>query len=365
MYCPTLGACPLANGERQTFDNMPAVVAPFAGWEEAIHLGERLPVAVALVLQESRELAHRSVTESAGETVVLDHTAHVQVFDADRVEPANDVGGDLVHVVETRVGDLRLNAGDLDTLAISSVTSFLASREHALCLGEFTGLFLGQTRVDDVFAVGQGGEPVDTEIDADGLAGLRQGGNWFIENQRDEVPSIAALGYRRSSGSTREGSRPVDIEETEFGDSQVAVGSVILEGAQRVLCGLWTVLFLEGRVAGALAEEVPERGLKMPKRLLRRDAGDLVEPCSSLLLLQLREGGRRGVVVYVLSDVVSIGASAECPVVDETTGSEGPRQHALLRRSWVEPESVTDFHNINRTRVKDASQERIDASPVV
>lgn len=358
MYCPTLGTSPLTDGKRQSFDDVPAVVAPLAGRKEAINLGERLPIAVALVLQESRKLPHRGVTECASEAVIPNHAAHVQIFDADRVEPTHDVCRDLLHVVESRVRYLRLYASDFETLKFPAITSFLAPCEDTLGFGEFAGFLLEQSWVGDVLAVGQCGESVDAEIDADGLAGLRQRGDRLVEDQRHKVPTIAALGYRRSGGGTHEGSRPVDIKTSEFSDGQVAVDGVPLEGAQRVLSGLWAVLFLERRVAGALVEEVVERSLEMSECLLRRDAGDLFKPRGLRLLLQLRKLRRGGVVVDVLSCVVSIGASAERPIVNEPASSEGARQYSLLRWSGIEPKSVTHLHNSEYTLVMSQEQQR-------
>jgi hypothetical protein len=91
MYCPALGTRPLADGERQAFDDVSAVVAPLAAWEEAVHLGDRLPIAVALVLQEACELSHRCVAECPSEAVVADHAAHVQILNGE--EPNADSNG--------------------------------------------------------------------------------------------------------------------------------------------------------------------------------------------------------------------------------------------------------------------------------
>lgn len=364
MYGPALGASPLADGQRQTIDDVSAVVAPLTGREEAIHLGERLPVAVTLVLQEPRELPHRGVTECAGEAVIADHPAHVQVFYADQIKPAHDVGRDLLHVVETRVGDLRLDASNTQALLFSAVTSFLATREDALGLCEFAKFSLEQTRVGDVLAVGQGGESIDSEIDADGLASLRQRTDRLIENQRHEVPPVTALGYRRSGGGTHEVSRPVDIESPEFGDGQVAVHGVPLERTQGVLGSLRAMLFLEGWVAGALVEEVAERSLEMPKCLLRWDTGNLFDPRCLRLLLQLRKFGGGGVVVDVLPGVVRVGACSECPVVDEPASPEGARQHSLLRRCGVEPKLVSHLHNSEYTRVMSRGQQQRKGSAI-
>ena len=78
-----LGAIPLANGQRQSFNDVPAGRAPLARRVEAINALQYLAVLVALVLEHPADRAQRGVGEAAGEAVVLDHATHVQVLDAD------------------------------------------------------------------------------------------------------------------------------------------------------------------------------------------------------------------------------------------------------------------------------------------
>jgi len=343
---------------------MPTIVTSLTAWKEAIHFVKRLPVPGALVLQQSCKLSHRGVVERTSEAVVFNHASYVQVFDAYHIEPTYDIGGDLLHVVHSSVRDLCVNACDFNPLTLAAMTSFLAPGENVLGLGEFSKFLLKQARVDDVFTVGKSSKSIDTEIDTDIRSGFRQRTNRFIKNQRNKVPPITALGYRRSGGGIHEGSRPVNIESAEFGNGQVAVFEIVLKGAQRVFRSLWAVLFLKGRITCTLVEEVAERGLEMSKRLLSWDARDFVEPRSLGLLFQLCERGRRRVVVYVFTRVVCVSTSPKRPVVNKAAGPKSTRQYPLLRWGGVKPKSVTYLHNSEYTRVIVREQEERKGSAI-
>ena len=75
--------------------------------------------------------------------------------------------------------------------------------------------------------------------------------------------------------------------------------------------------------------------------MLERDAGDLIEPQTIRLFLQLRQqrGGR--VIAHALMLVQpSIGAQAQHVIVDNTRAAEGARQCLPLLGSGVEPKAI-------------------------
>jgi len=355
----TNGAYPFANRQRQGVNDVATIVASLAGWKEAVNLDQVLLIPGAFVLEQLNELAHRGIAERLGQAVVMDHAPHVQVFDADHVEAAYQGGSSLVYVVEAGVCDAGVGAGDLEALTLAAVTTFLFSGQGFLRLGQLAKLLFEHPWVDDVLAVREGGEPVDTHVHADDVASFGQGMDGLVEHQGHEVPAISVLGYRHSGGGAREGARPVNIQAAKLGDGQVAVGGVPVERAGGILRRLRAVLFLKGRIRRALFKEVYEGGLQVAQHLLRGHRRNLVEPYSIRFLLELGQRRRRRLVVHPSAVMVGISTGTQRPVVNKTTCAKGTRQGAPLASGRVKAKLVAHLHNKRHIFVNvDCKQEK-------
>ena len=109
-----LGAVPFPGCQRQFLQILPAVKAPPARRVEPVRQPQFPPVPPALVLHHPPEFAEPRVQDRAGKGVVLDHAAHVQVLEGNHVKATNEVGGGLVQVVPSGVGDAGVEPGDLE-----------------------------------------------------------------------------------------------------------------------------------------------------------------------------------------------------------------------------------------------------------
>jgi len=349
-------ACPFTNRQRQRGNNVAAIVTPLTGREEAVNLDHLFAVPGALVLQQAHKLAHRGITECLGQAVVADHPAHVQILDANHVEAAYQGSGDFLHVVEAGIRDAGVAAGDLYPLTLAAVTAFLFAGQGFLLLCQFAELLLEQPRVDDMLSVREGGEPVDTHVNPDGVASFWQRLDGRVEHQSHEVPAVTVLGYRHSGWGTGEWARPADIQAAELGNGQVAVGGVPVEGAGGVLRRLRAMLAFEGRIRCAPLEEVNEGCLQVAQCLLRGHGRYFVEPRGFWLLLQLGQGRRRRFIIHPRTIVVSISTSAQGPVIHKTARAKGTREDAPLVSSGVQAKLVAHLHRNHGKSVSSESQ---------
>ena len=273
-----LGAIPLTHAERQVFQDVTADVASLARRKESINLLQRLPVAVALVGQHRVEHAERSVRETSGETVVANHTAHVQILDTDRIEPANEVGRDLVHMVRSGIGNVSVNLGNMQAGTLTTPTALDSPCEHALRSCQLSLPLFTVAHVRNPLTIREGGEAGDPEVNPDRCASLGQFLEGFVEAERHEVLPDGVLGYRTRCRDTAKLSTPADLQVANLGDGQGLVERLELEARTGVLSGLLPVLALEGRIAGSALEEVAEGTLQMSQGLLCRNGRDLVQP---------------------------------------------------------------------------------------
>lgn len=64
--------------------------------------------------------------------VVIDHSGHVQVFQADDIGALDDGGGGLVQEIRATCGDSGVNPRNLDPLPIPPVTALFHPRQPPL-----------------------------------------------------------------------------------------------------------------------------------------------------------------------------------------------------------------------------------------
>lgn len=344
MSCLAFGAVPLPAGQREFREEVPADAARLAAGKETIHGDTGFAVAQALVFQQTAEHPERSIAQTAGETVIFDHPSHVQVFDADKVEVLNKPGSQLVQGVRTTIADAFVKPGNLSLQRGVAVARLLPSGEMPLQAGELFCSTVQVPGIGDMLAVRQSGEPVHPEIDADALTGLGEFLDGFIEAEGDEVPAGRPLGYRCRRGQAGKLSAPSHFQFAEFGYLQGFCVGIVFERRARVLGGLLAVLSLRGRISSSLLEEVDESGLQVPQRLLKRDAGDFVEPDVLFGLLQLRQQGRRFVIADLATFAVGVGAEAKEVVVHDPATTERASENLLLFGSGIQTKAVACFH---------------------
>lgn len=339
-----LWTVPLANGQWQRFENVSASTTALARREETVNLFECLPVPIGLVLQLLPEDSQCSIRQASGKAVILDHSTNVQIFDADHIEAANQVGCDLVQVVSSAIGNVRLNLGHAELSLTSPVAALLSSGEGPLSTNQFLLGCLQVPWIGNPFSTGQCSQPRNTKVNSDSLTGLGKFLNFLVQVERHEVAPRTVLGYRNRSGGTFEASGPTNLEYPKLCDYQCFVLCFPLESRGGVLSRLLSRLLFEGRVACSLFKEVLVGSLQMPERLLDRDTRYFTQPGVIRLLLEHSKRSRGSVVVEGLACAVAIGAQAKSPIVDVAARAEGSGKLLLLLPGWVGSESVLGLH---------------------
>lgn len=341
-----LGASPSPGFQRQVFSNKSTARAPLARWEETITEKQLLAVPGALVLKHSTKGSEACVADVLGDLVIPDHSSNIQVLDGNAIESTNQVGGHLVKVVLPAVGNLRLNAGHLQALSFPSTAAFLPSTHNALLLGKFPLELPGESRVRNSFAIGECSQSINTEVNANTFSGFGQRFDFFVQNQRYEVPIGGVLGYRHRGRFTGEGSGPFDFEPAKAGNCEVSIGCIPLESASSILGALPSLFALELWVSSSFRKEVPVSRLQVPQRLLLRNARRLEEPLKPLSALELGEFSRRLAIGDRRPVGIGIDSHAKCPVVDEARRTEDASKNAFLLVFGVKSEPTPKLHRV-------------------
>lgn len=258
MDCAALRAHPFPHAQRKPFNDVSAVRAGLRGREPAVDLDHGLAVPLCLLFDHADGHSDGSVAHRAGQAVVFDHAAQIEVFDADHIETCNEIGAQLVQRVAAAVADLLVDAGDVAFDARPALASLGAAGETLLIERQAALPLRTVLRVTDALPVGERRQSRHTEVNADRLAGLGQWDRRRINDQRDEV--FAARGANQANrGRMRDRlARPLDLDRTDLGQLQNLALDVEREAPLGVVRRLPRLLALEARVGGALVEEVRE-----------------------------------------------------------------------------------------------------------
>lgn len=351
MVLAALWTIPLSNIERETGQNVAAATASLRGWEEAVHKPQLPAVSLALVGEHLAELSEAGIGDRFREAVVSHHPAHVQIFNADSVVSAHQIGGHLVEVIFSGVADVFLYSSNADTLPIPHTATLDATRENPLSLGESSLVFARVLRVGDALIIAGSGQAVDSQVNANRFPGRFELGKLFVENQRDEVTPAGSFGNCNGSGFRLELTTPVHVEATKPGDNQVrvvGVGAGKLKGGSCVFSGLLAPFLLEGGILGLLVEKLHEGVVQVPQGLLNRDARHFSEPRRFLFALPLGKlGGCLVVANPFLPLLPSIRPIPQRPVVGIPTTAEDLGKLGLLGLGWCKTEFVSNLHTNN------------------
>ena len=355
VFVPIVGsaarACPFTDAQRHLFLQRAALAAHFAAREPAVDFDHGLSVHGGFGLNHPDGVTDSGIAQAAGELVVFKHPAQVQIFDADHVESGNKAPRQLGGGVLAGVGDLFMQHSNPLFLPLVAVRSLHLAGQRLLLALHAPLVAVQVLRVGDPLAGAQRGQAADAEVNADGLPGFWQRRGLYINHQRDEIFSawLADDGYR--GRINRDVFGPLDLQRAELRDQQPLIPKLELEGRSGVFRRLLAILTLEGRVSGALLEEVGERCLQIAQRLLSRDTGDIVQPSRFWLLLELcqRRAGLR--IIHPLAALERFGPLIKAPVVDKPNAAERLGKRFGLLIGGVASECPSLFHVLHASIV--------------
>lgn len=265
---------PIFKGE--TLVDCPTNTAHLCAGKPAVNLDYGFSVHGRFGLNGPDGVADTGVVETAGKTVVFCHASQIQIFDADRVKSGTKIPCQFAQGVFARIGYLLMHLGYLLALQAVTVRALLFAGKGLLRPFELLFVFIKIARVRHFLAGGQRRKTVDTEVNANILAGLGQGSWLDIDNHRDKIFTGRSKANSHGGRISRHTARPFDLESPHLGNYQPLISDFKAEGRPGVFRRLLAGLLLEGRVAGALFKEVAEGGLQITKRLLHRHTGNVV-----------------------------------------------------------------------------------------
>lgn len=151
----------------------------FAGGVPPINLDHGAPVPGGLVLQLAYKLAPADISDGFGKARMLHHVLDRQALTADRLVLTDQLGGELVLVVSSSIGNARMDPGDFAPRLLAVLRAlFLAGmpplglRQLLLITGKIAGIVEGLASRGD-------NHRLEPQVDPDVVGRLGQGGISF------------------------------------------------------------------------------------------------------------------------------------------------------------------------------------------
>ena len=345
------GALPILDAKHNGAVDVTAGRAHLAARKPAVYLHDLAPVALGLGLQQSGKHPNSGVRNAAREAVVFNHPAQVQVFNANRIESLHHVGGELVRCIHSGIRDLCVQLGDGAHRMLAPVAALGFTCQVALQERHSLSMLVPVLRVGDAFAGGQRGKPIQAKVNADSKPCFWKL-NWLqLNNERNKV-ATRGIKHDAQAGCVKNGvTRPLDLDGADLCQRQGTRLNVQLEATLGVLRALRAVLALEVRVGGAFLKEVLVGGLQVAQALLKRHAGNIVQPRHIRLGFQLGERSAGLRVANALAVLEPNAAQVQGPVVDVPNTPKGLRKLLGLGICRIQAVRVAGLHAYIITRI--------------
>ena len=344
-------ARPISNRQRHFRLVRPATRTGLATRKPAVHHDHGSPVPRGFVFDLAAKLAHAHVGDSAGQTVILDHARHVQIFEGDDIGAFHYRSRGLVQEVGAHRRNVGVNPGHLDPLLVPPVAALGHSRQPPLLALQVLQSALemaGIARLHGLFAVPTHHHVLNSQIQTDRFSGQRQRLDFHLAGEAHEIPSAGVSTDRRHFRDARRHLRPAHLDRAELGQLQEfagLIGAVDLALVELITDGLLAVARLEAGIAGLLAGFDPAE--KMLKRLvlidqgLRQAGGHAIGQPREFPVLPLRDQPvQRHVVMTGLVRLVGFLAQVQAAVPDEPVITELNRQLLALGSIGINSELV-------------------------
>lgn len=240
--------------------------------------------------------------------------------------------------------------------AVGAVVAAFATTGHApLIAGQVASPAFQRARIGDAVAVTGHRQVLQAEVDTDRMPGLRKrSGCVRIHCERHVPPAVRIAGDHDRARVESAHLHVVEGPHETQRRIRLRGRQLAAAHAERRACvvrGLPRRTPLEARIPGSAGEEVGERGMLMPQRLLQRNAGDLAE---GRQVPTAFPGRQRGVGLLVGGplpfDVIGTVPLGECLVPHEAHTPEGAIKQGGLLRIRVCAALVRRPHDCDFTR---------------
>ena len=196
---------------------MPTVGTAFGRRVPPIDRDEGAPIPAGFVFQLAYELAPSDITDTLGQSMVLDQIFDGQTLDADQLILADDAARELVLVIPPSVSDTRMDSGNFEASLCPVLTTLFLLGQPSLCFRQLLLVFGKLPGVADGLSCRKHHHRGEAQVKPDHLAHHWKRLDLLFDQDGDEVAVgcvfgdcdggwLAALGERAAppdSESTR------------------------------------------------------------------------------------------------------------------------------------------------------------------
>lgn len=301
MYSATL-ASPAPNLKRQAIALLSAARACLGSWCPLIDGNQLSAIPLTLVFQLPAKLKPTGISDGTRELSVFDHIRDLQGLHADGAILSDKRCSELVAPVLTLLSDLRVNARNLQALLVPVARSLLLARKLLLLSYQLLKRSSQVFRIIVLRTVARNDGMGQAHIQTYSLGSRTVGLGFKLDLEDDVIPTGSIFGDRDAGNLAEQLTAPANRKGLRLLRQVYAWLAYIAAQTKPGLGELGTLFgmpVLKLWVLASLLEEIAVSRLKMAKALLKRNAGNLIEP--SVLFSLFPTGQKRGALAVAES----------------------------------------------------------------
>lgn len=342
---------------RQRLLNLFTALAAFLGCIAWINEFHSRPGAFCLEREDAEKAGPASVSDTTGQSAVLEHPVDVQVFRSNESVAGNELMRGLVVHVASRICDVFMQPSHFESNLLSSVASSFASGECSLFNAKFCMVTSHDLGVAERLSVAGGHERVQSNVDADFGVGCRDLVFGCFEDEADVPLSDFALD--RCLFDLCVGGKlavPANADCPNVLESQFAIhdlAAITISGHRenkriKPICGLRSRVSWRRSCFASLKERLKVI-FEFPQRLLRRPK---VEISVEFVLFSLKFEPPRLIVIIPVDSGCLLAhlSSRQTFVVEPTMRFESLCQLFLLRSIRQQSKTICFNHGFQYFR---------------
>ncbi|ADJ28745.1 hypothetical protein Nwat_1899 [Nitrosococcus watsonii C-113] len=318
--------------------------AGFAGGRPSIHDKHITPIPCGFVLDLPPEFIQATVRYSFTQALVSQHPFDVQILQANHLVLVDQPVGLLVQKITAAILDPGMNSGDVDLLPAPALRAFLLARESALGHFQLPGIAVSVFRRTGFIPLGGDDHILNSHIHAHRIPFGRQGEDFYLAGHAGEIAPAWVFAHRHHLRNAVYLTGPLEFKRPKLGQLQpLTFGVEVLRHmalVQLIAYRLGVVAAFKTRIASTARKEVPEGRILVSELLGMATGGSLTQP-GILGLFHCRQLATETDSVQRLSMLlIRLRSGFQGPIPHKAGMTEFNSQLPLLRRRWVEPESI-------------------------
>ena len=263
----------------------------------------------------------RHISDAFGKVSIFEHVLNIQVFNYDMIVCLNKRMRGFVAEIKTLICNFFVTLGNKTTGLMSSIAALLSAGKPLLSGLELLFRHTKKLRRDDLLAITRCDERIESDINADSVAGGRKG-NSITLNSEGSIPIFVSAADAYGLNLTVNLPMPLYLNVPDILQVQASSLDLTTVPERSIVDRAESVKRLEPRIAGLIsslhsAKERLKRLIKPAKRLLQRTVVTICDLFADLSEFRQKRSSLSGISDALSSFLICVFSLSKCLVIEK------------------------------------------------